>query len=468
MAPPPFVLLKRLVEFLGGEEFTDDAGILVGWSTARHLSRGEAMEAMKAKLYLAELPQVSHMDMISPTPAHAQQMGSVPAAEISSTHKGVVVMYADFYRPGSDYSLYGRHLLYNASTNSLIAIPRLPQDSRYSPDIVSLGRSAVLVPAAGDDDDGYVLAEIVTSYEGVNPGLPDATIFTIKNPENVAVDGREWVQSSTPQLPLPADLCGPDYYFQIDMAFSFQGRICWVDLLKGILFCDDVLSPQGPNLSFVSLPLGYSINCHCDNRHQMVPLLQRSMSCVNGAIKFVALVGFGESSPDQVMLRTWVLSPNFKDWKEDTAALSVEDIWDSDSYKQTGLPQLMPVSPVLSLTENGVMYAILNEFERLPQVAPFRGPDGDDEVVAKANYMIRFNILQNKVLTCTKLSADGDLEWMMPDLIATDFTAYLEDHKIASSELITKPAEGFLNKENSRCKALLCDEKVSMKNLYAL
>uniref|UniRef100_A0A0E0CX05 DUF1618 domain-containing protein n=1 Tax=Oryza meridionalis TaxID=40149 RepID=A0A0E0CX05_9ORYZ len=244
-----------------------------------------------------------------------------------------------------------------------------------------LGRTAVLVdddsrpPAAADADD-YILVDIVTTSSTSGLGLPSCASMWSKT--------------------------------LVDLAFSLDGgRICWVDLLQGILFCDHILAPEGPELGFVPLPAGYCID-------------------------FVAFVGWEVIScpPNEVMLRTWVLSPDFKEWKEDSRALSVGEMWASESFNQMGLPHVLPVSPVLSLSEDGVMYTVLNDIKQVPaQVDEFGIVVVDDQLVPIANYMIRFDILQNKVLSSTKISQHGDLRWLTLTLFATDFTAYLQDHQ---------------------------------------
>ncbi|XP_006643657.2 uncharacterized protein LOC102709962 [Oryza brachyantha] len=441
---PPCVLMNRIVFFVGDtlDDGTsrDTAGMPIGWSKARALSPREAMEAMEPITFLAEPPEVSYLQMRSPTPAHALQMGSVDRGDVSGTHKGIVVIYADFYRPGC-CNLHGCYLLYDASKpnngDALTVIPQLP-DSRSDPTLVYLGNSAVLVTdprsAAGDDD--YILADIVTSPgpELVGRGLPEATIFTWSS----AAGGGEWIRSSIPQLPLPAHLCGPNQMFQIDRTFSLDsGRICWVDLLQGILFCDDLLAPEGPKLGFIPLPAGCCSDVHHKLRHQKMPSVHRSIVCVSGVIKFVALFGCGRDfrTPAEAMLKTWALSPDFKEWEEDTRALSIADIWASESFNQMGLPHVIPVSPVLSITEDGVMYAVLNDIERVPaQIDDFGNVVRRGHLVPKANYMIRFDINQNKVLSSTKLSEPASLSWTTPNFFATDFTAYLSDHKRAEDE----------------------------------
>ncbi|XP_052141143.1 uncharacterized protein LOC127760862 [Oryza glaberrima] len=431
--PPPCVLLERVVRFVeaagltsGGASRDPDVAAIIevggwSWSTVQMMGSVEEMErlmapSVKPVAFLGDPPQVSSLHMLLPPPARLDLLG---IGEISSTHKGIVVIYANKC-----------YLLYDASNNHLTAIPPIPDSVTSAPIFLPLGRGAVLVSAAGADDDDYIFADIVTSpsTRGINPALPKATIFArVKN-------GGEWIQSSIPHLPLTPHLCGPTYFFHIDTAFSFAGTIFWVDLLKGILICDDILSsPQGPRLAFVPLP--HCIDAHDKPRHCFSPNEHRSIGRVSGAIKFLALIGYCEAScpENEVKLKTWSLSPDFKHWKEETT-LTVGDIWASESFNQMGLPHVLPFSPVLSVNEDGIMYAVLNDVKKepIPQLNEF-GDSLGMQLVPKANYMIRFDMLQNKVLSSTKISKKATSRWLTNTFLATDFSAYLQDRQNAEA-----------------------------------
>uniref|UniRef100_A0A0D9UW19 DUF1618 domain-containing protein n=1 Tax=Leersia perrieri TaxID=77586 RepID=A0A0D9UW19_9ORYZ len=438
-APPPLVLLDRITHFVKEaittttatydsssseekkEEYGAAAAAAMGWTRVAGscpLAVRGINPVMKPVPVLADPPRPSSLYFLLPPdePVHIRPS----SAEISTTHKGILVLRTIL----ND----GYKLLYDVTTNALTVIPPLPDSRGGLHALVPLGCYTAVV--VGDDD--YIFADIVTSYdeETFDLALPQANIFTwsSSSSKNIAADNGRWVQSSVSQIPLPAHICGPDYHFQIDMNFSFHGRIFWVDLLQGILLCD-LLEEGGPNLNFISLPDGCCIDVHRNLRHTLQPLCKRSMACVSGVIKFVALVGYDQTgcSDDKVMLKTWALSPDFKLWTEDTTALSVGDIWASESFNQMGLPHVMPISPMLSMTEDGIMYAILNviDMEPLEQLNDF-GECLGNRLVPKANYIIRFDIRQNKVLSYTIPSKEAELRWMQHTLLATDFTAYLQ------------------------------------------
>ncbi|CAN6240181.1 unnamed protein product [Urochloa humidicola] len=83
--------------------------------------------------------------------------------------------------------------------------------------------------------------------------------------------------------------------------------------------------------------------------------------------------------------------------------------------------------PVLSMNEDEVVYAILNGIEHVDDVDEF-GDIVGVKLVPKAHYMIRLDMLQNKILSSTK-SSTGNLELLTPTLLASEFTAYLKDPK---------------------------------------
>jgi hypothetical protein len=77
-----------------------------------------------------------------------------------------------------------------------------------------------------------------------------------------------------------------------------------VDLLQGVLVCNLLKAiEEEPKLTFIPLPQGYSIDD--DMQPRPWPEQFRTMSCVNGVINFVALVGLYENNftSDNIMLK---------------------------------------------------------------------------------------------------------------------------------------------------------------------
>uniref|UniRef100_A0A0E0BWB0 DUF1618 domain-containing protein n=1 Tax=Oryza meridionalis TaxID=40149 RepID=A0A0E0BWB0_9ORYZ len=443
--PPPCVLLERVVRFVeaagltsGGASRDADVAATIeagGWSWSRVQMMGSAEEmerrmapSVKPVAFLADPPQASSLHMLLPPPARTTLLG---IGEISGTHKGIVVIYA-----------HRCYLLYDASNNHITAIPPVP-DSVFVP----LGRSAVLVSAAGADDDDYILADIRDQ-----PRAPQGHHLRAGQ-ERRRVDP---VVDSSP--PSPSTSLWPTYFFHIDTAFSFAGTIFWVDLLKGILICDEILSsPQGPRLVFV--PLRHCIDAHDKPRHCFSPDGHRSIGRVSGAIKFLALIGYCEEAScpaNEVKLKTWSLSPDFKHWKEETT-LTVGDIWASESFNQDGI--------MYAVNEDGIMYAVLNHVkeEPIPRLNEF-GDSLGIQLVPKANYMIRFDMLQNKVLSSTKISKKPTFRWFTMTFLASDFSAYLQDRQVlnllTTATLIATHSTSLADHPNHSIDAYICHIKM--------
>jgi hypothetical protein len=89
------------------------------------------------------------------------------------------------------------------------------------------------------------------------------------------------------------------------------------------------------------------------------------MSCVNGVITFVALVGLYENNfaSDNIMLKIWTLSPDLKEWKLACNPLAVQDLWACKSFCERNLLKIPPMFPILSIDEDDVAYLSLKEIK---------------------------------------------------------------------------------------------------------
>ena len=117
---PRFVLLLRQVQFIvvggptGGSSEKEAANIRMSKATEATL------QDMKPKPSVFEPPEVSRLTIL-------QQMrggGAVPPSHISSSDKALVILYAGQYRSGP--SGYSTDLVYDASTDSLSVVPKIP------------------------------------------------------------------------------------------------------------------------------------------------------------------------------------------------------------------------------------------------------------------------------------------------------------------------------------------------------
>ncbi|TVU00713.1 hypothetical protein EJB05_53844, partial [Eragrostis curvula] len=352
---PPWVLLDRVVWFQSVSAAKPDdhrpkkrAKTYEEWEAAFP----DDMEAVKPEALappeITRLSMLNIRDQLLHTPIHI--------GRISSTDKSLVALYTGNYQPGNPSSR-GYYLVYDASDGSLSGIPPLP-DHRCS--FSGLGRGAAILSLGGNKG-SYVLAELVASRSE----LPKADLFLWRSSASPNQQARRWVRRS---LRLPYHVLDWDKYpaFRIDRTFSYAGSsVCWVDLFSGAIICD-LLAPE-PRLTFVALPAGCSVDFPIRMRPAR-PHEFRTMGCVRGAIRFAILDGFYESTPEnegEIVLRTWTLSPDLKEWREDGAALRVRDLWESESFRDAGLPRLAPMTPVLSVDEDDVVCFAMADCERV-------------------------------------------------------------------------------------------------------
>ncbi|KAL6652453.1 hypothetical protein ACP70R_011378 [Stipagrostis hirtigluma subsp. patula] len=426
----PWVLLDRDVTFVygeaavlggtsedGGGTSKDGGGTSKEAAVIRRPMRGldvedeiEAMEAslrsMKTDPIVFAPPKISRLSMVLPTTMEGgvELHGGV----ISSTDKALVLLYAGDYSPGfSGCETSGCHLVFDASSNSLCPIPQLPDSFRVS----GLGRGGVILYRGKG---AYVVAELLAKVSG----FPDAELYMWVSPN----PNCQWIRK---EVCLPPQVFTRSYLFRIDTAFSYEeSSACWVDLLQGVVICN-LLREEEPSFTFVPLPAGYSIDVP-NRRRRPRPAEFRSMGCVGGVIKFVALLGIYEKYPrSDMFLKTWTLSPDFKEWKEGTT-LCIGDLWASESFLQKGLPQVTPSYPILGLHEDEV-YISLNDVDQVDAIDAYDNVYGV-RVVPKGHYVLRVDMLQMKIISSTA-GFHIDMAPQMSDMVASEFSAYLKGSK---------------------------------------
>ncbi|XP_039821169.1 uncharacterized protein LOC120683210 [Panicum virgatum] len=154
------------------------------------------------------------------------------------------------------------------------------------------------------------------------------------------------------------------------------------------------------------------------------------MGIVRGVLTFVALVGYTEvslSKSSDVVLETWALSLDLREWRKGPA-VRVGDLWASESFSKMGLPRgRPPMFPALSMDEYGIVYAFLNDIEYV-DTADYYGQIIGRQLVLNAHYVVRLDLVQNRVLY-SKKSPTNSLAQLAPSLLASDFSAYLHGSK---------------------------------------
>ncbi|GER54007.1 fimbrin-like protein 2 [Striga asiatica] len=140
-----------------------------------------------------------------------------------------------------------------------------------------------------------------------------------------------------------------------------------------------------------------------------------SQGCVGGVIKFDTVVGYhGNHSHDDMLLKTWTLSPGHKEWELCTLSpghkewelcntLAVPHLWASDSFRERNLPQLKPFFPIISPDDAEIVNVTRSDIEYEKKV-DFFGKVHRGRMLLKAQYLVSINTVKNKVLSSCKLT----------------------------------------------------------------
>ncbi|CAM0943901.1 unnamed protein product [Alopecurus aequalis] len=352
---PAFVLLERDISISRDEAVSGGGSISCPWEGREDPpSRQEMIDVateylrtFKPRAVVTDPPELSFLHILRPKSLRLPPMlHDLKWCSISSADKNLVALYAGGYRPGS--RLPGGYLIYDARKDSFSVIPELPSESDPARHRALGAQSAVVMcEAAGD---GYVLAELVRVW----PGWSEAALWLWET------STQKWVLKSD-SVPLPSTTT---HNFTSDLCFSYRGSIlCWVDLLRGMVLCH---LDQDCKFSFIPLPQdcpAYDDDFELKYRHVSNEEF-RSMACVGGEIKFVAVDDCVEPQAEGLEVTVWTLSSDLLEWKV-SSKYNVEDIWTNGAYQSIGIPKLAPSFPVLSIQEDGVIYLVLNHLREL-------------------------------------------------------------------------------------------------------
>ncbi|RLN08554.1 uncharacterized protein C2845_PM11G24500 [Panicum miliaceum] len=237
----------------------------------------------------------------------------------------------------------GFYLVYDSLANSLAAVPPLPPSSasQFTHRAIGSGAGVLRHHPPGE----YMLAELL--YHRTSSA--QATLFTWCSSGPVA---GQWISKEVVlPFPLPSD---PTYIFHADIVFVVgETSMCWVDLLEGILVCDNIVAD--PKFRFISLPKGYSRSWNPEHGRGR-PRDFRSMCSVRGdSVKFIHMEAAG--CFDGMALTTWTLCLSNSEW-EKGGSFSITDMWADPTYNELKLPKRVPRYPILSLLdeEDGIVY----------------------------------------------------------------------------------------------------------------
>lgn len=136
-----------------------------------------------------------------------------------------------------------------------------------------------------------------------------------------------------------------------------------------------------------------------------------TMGRVGDSIRFVSTNRYfmyqsydidGSTKPHDVVIRSWTLTPDLLEWKaDDDMALPLPCLWNSERFKNEGLARRVPVRPILSKQEDGVIYLLL-------------GDSYLDEglLLTKGEYILRVDIRTTTLLSSSRLPSNE--HYLMP------------------------------------------------------
>ncbi|RLM64467.1 hypothetical protein C2845_PM16G15990 [Panicum miliaceum] len=266
----------------------------------------EVLTALEPDLSgLSEAPAVSSLALrvspeLSADAAHKYGGGDF----LAGAHHNILAMYVGPYRPGMPSP--GFYLIYDAWANLLAAVPQLPRSSISWFSHRAIGSGAAVLRHAPPSD--YILAELLTRNDSRGQPTNNATLCMWCSSGPIA---HRWIQKEV-VLPLPT--AHEAHIFIADTVFAVGNTsLCWVDLLMGILICEDMLAPDLV-FCFIPLPVPQHTTLYPPYGRGR-PEDFRSVSCnvkllsSSHTIKFVSLDGYLEGRPaNQLMLTKWSLS----------------------------------------------------------------------------------------------------------------------------------------------------------------
>uniref|UniRef100_A0A0D9W7U7 DUF1618 domain-containing protein n=1 Tax=Leersia perrieri TaxID=77586 RepID=A0A0D9W7U7_9ORYZ len=205
------------------------------------------------------------------------------------------------------------------------------------------------------------------------------------------------------------------------MVFSFQGQAIWADLAIVILYCscDDVLS-GGYDVQFryLALPLECRLDLHICRRG--LPAMRRTMACFGDSIQLVCIGDDLKSeATGDTMLTVWKLHE-----------LSLATLWGLEGFKEAGLPEILPIHPILSTQQDGVLYMLFLDEYHPPdkQDAETEDEEEEEEEVEETTRHCLFglDICNKRILSSRRLPAIPYV--YRPNLLGFDFFKCLDKH----------------------------------------
>ncbi|TKW11302.1 hypothetical protein SEVIR_6G224600v4 [Setaria viridis] len=307
---------------------------------------GQALQGIEPHfIQVAHPNEVTALALRVSWPRYSSFYSFPPGAFISSADRNMLVLYVGPYRPC--LSLRGFYLAYDVWANSIAVIPQLPSGSVSMFTHVGIG-TGVAIQSRGDQPGEFILAELLLKKQRGRPSSK-GTLFKWFSSGPAA---GQWIQTEV-VLPLPtkpeehASRSSCTFCSDIVSVFGTAG-LCWVDLLQGILICNDVSSAH-PQFRFVGLPRKPTIKPGIEGRG--MPAAHSSICYVEDTLRFITIDNYGHRDPFCATLSIWALQDiQIPEWVL-FYSFSFGNIQLDPFYRR-----MMPTFPVLSMANEHVIY----------------------------------------------------------------------------------------------------------------
>ncbi|TVU44577.1 hypothetical protein EJB05_04022, partial [Eragrostis curvula] len=227
------------------------------------------------------------------------------------------------------------------------------------------------------DDGEFAVAHLtVTSKRGKITGCPVTADLCCMFSHDLG----SWRSTTSVPIRYSEDKAEELFWWTTDTVVAFGDHICWVDYLRGILFCD-VLSPN-PELQYVPLPVnpfdGY-YDERFGGRGTLSPYRTVCVTKDDVSIKFVDIAprdawfyGRPDYSAAPSAITSWTLSSDRLTWVKD-GDIKADEF--ADLIKHLDIPDDQPEFPLVDINDPQTIYLVSRDWS-------FSCPDRKASVLA--------------------------------------------------------------------------------------
>ncbi|CAL4936501.1 unnamed protein product [Urochloa decumbens] len=257
---------------------------------------------------------------------------------VKIANQGLLVLHVTFRVHALSRCEY--YLVYDSTDASLYMIPCLPTDD----ELVASFTSTPVPRRVGDGGQDPQL-QLVLMAHWIWPHQRDRDLLCLCTPatssSSSGIVTDPWVTRVRRFPHLPGS-------FKADLMFSFEGKVVWADLSRGLAYCDlrGVTGNSAVQFDFIELPYGYQIlseDLPEEDELKEPPEMNRTIGCVGGCIKFIC-IDRPRNHPANVMVRAWTLDLRRKEWKAEMGLLWKE-LWKQVEFMFMDHAELWDVEP---------------------------------------------------------------------------------------------------------------------------